>query len=71
MDNYSSYKGTSTGSSYNNSGSSYENEEEGEHIGDSVYVANENSYYHDISNCKYLEGANTSYITLTSDVRKF
>ncbi|CEQ02985.1 Uncharacterised protein [[Clostridium] sordellii] len=60
---------TNTGSSYsNNIGSSHENSK---HIGEGVYVANGNSYYHAISNCKYLEGASTSYVTLTSDMRKF
>ncbi|MCR1848847.1 hypothetical protein NSA42_06120 [Paeniclostridium sordellii] len=63
---------TNTGSSYsNNRGSSHENDENSKHIGEGVYVANGNSYYHAISNCKYLEGASTSYVTLTSDMRKF
>ena len=72
-DESSSYNSndTNTVSSYsNNRSSSYENEDS-EHIGESVYVANGNSYYHAISNCKYLEGASTSYVTLTSDMRKF
>lgn len=42
-----------------------------EHIGEYVYVSSGNSYYHNISNCKYLEGASTSYVKLTSDMRKF
>lgn len=57
-------------SSSNNSGSSYD-KGDNEHIGEYVYVANGNSYYHTISNCKYLEGASTSYVKLTSDMRKF
>ena len=57
-------------SSSNNSGSSYDKGDD-EHIGEYVYVANGNSYYHTISNCKYLEGASTSYVKLTSDMRKF
>jgi len=51
--------------SNNNSSSS------NKHIGKSVYIANGNSYYHAISNCKYLEGAKTSLVTLTSGMRKF
>ncbi|WP_195945388.1 hypothetical protein [Paraclostridium bifermentans] len=62
---------TNTATSYsNNSGSSYD-KGDNEHIGEYVYVANGNSYYHTISNCKYLEGASTSYVKLTSDMRKF
>ena len=34
-------------------------------------MANGNSYYHAISNCKYLEGTKTSLITLTSSMRKY
>lgn len=67
---YSS-KDTDTKSSYSNkSESRYENDDS-KHIGERVYVANGNSYYHAISNCKYLEGASTSCVTLTSDMRKF
>lgn len=63
---------TNTESSYsNNRGSRHENDENSKHIGEGVYIANGNSYYHAISNCKYLEGASTSYVTLTSDMRKF
>lgn len=62
---------TNTAISYSNdSGSSYD-KGDNEHIGEYVYVANGNSYYHTISNCKYLEGASTSYVKLTSDMRKF
>lgn len=62
---------TNTETSYsNNSGSSYD-KGDNEHIGEYVYVANGNSYYHTISNCNYLEGASTSYVKLTSDMRKF
>lgn len=62
---------TNTATSYSNdSGSSYD-KGDNEHIGEYVYVANGNSYYHTISNCKYLEGASTSYVKLTSDMRKF
>ncbi len=60
----SSYGGSSNGYSHNNSSSN-------RHIGKSVYVSNGNSYYHAISNCKYLEGAKTSLVTLTSDMRKY
>lgn len=45
--------------------------DEGDHIGEKVYIANGNSYYHKISNCKYLEGAKTEKVTLTSDMRKY
>ena len=34
-------------------------------------MSNGNSYYHAISNCKYLEGARTSLVTLTSSMRKY
>lgn len=62
---------TNTATSYSNdSGSSYD-KGDNEHIGEYVYVANGNSYYHTISNCKYLEGASASYVKLTSDMRKF
>lgn len=60
----SSNSGSSNGHSHNNSSSN-------KHIGKSVYIANGNSYYHAISNCKYLEGAKTSLVTLTSSMRKY
>ena len=58
--------GSSGQSSYSNSNSS-----SNKHIGKSVYVSNVNSYYHAISNCKYLEGARTYVVTLTSSMRKY
>lgn len=57
-------------SSYSNNSSNYD-KGDNEHIGEYVYITNGNSYYHTISNCKYLEGASTSYVKLTSDMRKF
>ena len=65
--NASSISNSQSSSSNSNNNSSSSNE----HIGKSVYIANGNSYYHAISNCKYLEGAKTSLVTLTSDMRKF
>lgn len=65
----SSNNDTNTSSSSNNS-SNYD-KGDNEHIGEYVYITNGNSYYHTISNCKYLEGASTSYVKLTSDMRKF
>ena len=53
------------------SSNSNNNSSSNKHIGKSVYIANGNSYYHVISNCKYLEGAKTSLVTLRSDMRKF
>ena len=65
----------SSGSSSSNSSSSHghsnNNSSSNKHIGKSVYIANGNSYYHAISNCKYLEGAKTSLVTLTSSMRKY
>lgn len=58
--------GSSGQSSYSNSNSS-----SNKHIGKRVYVSNGNSYYHAISNCKYLEGARTYVVTLTSSMRKY
>lgn len=49
----------------------HDDEEQGNHIGQGVYIANGNRYYHAISNCKYLEGAPTSYVTLTVSMNKF
>lgn len=76
--NNSSGSYTSSGSnssnehSYNNNASNTNNNSSSnKHIGKSVYIANGNSYYHAISNCKYLEGAKTSLVTLTSGMRKF
>lgn len=66
---YSSSGGSSQGSSSN--GSSHNNSSSNKHIGKSVYVSNGNSYYHAISNCKYLEGARTSVVKLTSSMRKY
>ena len=65
---YNSNSNSSSGSSY---GSSNDNENSGKHIGKGVYIANGNRYYHAISNCKYLEGAPTSYVTLTSSMNKY
>ncbi|WP_282193181.1 hypothetical protein [Romboutsia ilealis] len=48
-----------------------EKESDVAHIGENAYIANANSYYHAISNCKYLEGANTSSITVTNDIGKY
>lgn len=67
--NDSSNNDTDTSSSSNNS-SNYD-KGDNEHIGEYVYITNGNSYYHTISNCKYLEGESTSYVKLTSDMRKF
>lgn len=67
---------SSTGS-YSNGGSSGQscyinsNSSSNKHIGKRVYVSNGNSYYHAISNCKYLEGARTYVVTLTSSMRKY
>lgn len=70
----SSY-GSSSNSSTSQSGSSHgysnNNSSSNKHIGKRVYIANGNSYYHAISNCKYLEGAKTSLVTLTSSMRKY
>lgn len=66
----SSNNDTNTASSSSNNSSNYD-KGDNEHIGEYVYITNGNSYYHTISNCKYLEGASTSYVKLTSDMRKF
>lgn len=42
-----------------------------EHYGEKVYIAKGNSYYHKISNCKYLEGADTTKVTLDSSLNKY
>lgn len=70
--NTSGYSSNSSSNSYlgNSYSTSNDNENKGKHIGKGVYVANGNSYYHAISNCKYLEGAPTSYVTLTSSMNK-
>lgn len=77
---------SSQGNSYSNSNGNYysnggnssnyshghrHNNSSNKHIGKSVYIANGNSYYHAISNCKYLEGAKTQLVTLTSGMRKY
>ena len=49
----------------------YDNSSSNKHIGKNVYISNGNSYYHAISNCKYLEGAKTYFVTLTSNMRKY
>ncbi len=71
---YSSGSSSSSGSGsqggYSN-GYSNNNSSSNKHVGKSVYVSNGNSYYHAISNCKYLEGARTSLVTLTSSMRKY
>lgn len=52
--------------------SSYsEKESNVEHIGETAYIASANSYYHAISNCKYLEGASTSSVTVSNDIGKY
>lgn len=66
----SSNNDTNTTTSSSNNSSNYD-KGDNEHIGEYVYITNGNSYYHTISNCKYLEGASTSYVKLTSDMRKF
>lgn len=48
-----------------------DNSHEDSHIGETVYIANGNSYYHKISNCKYLEGAKTKKVVLSSDMQKY
>lgn len=63
--------GSSSGNSSSSHGHSNNNSSSNKHIGKSVYIANGNSYYHAISNCKYLEGAKTSLVTLTSSMRKY
>lgn len=55
----------------NNHSHSHNNTSANKHIEKKVYIANGNSYYHAISNCKYLEGAETSLVTLTSSMRKY
>ena len=55
----------------NNHSHSHNNTSANKHIGKKVYIANGNSYYHAISNCRYLEGAKTSLVTLTSSMRKY
>ncbi|MCU9816099.1 hypothetical protein [Paraclostridium sp. AKS73] len=66
----SSNNDTNTTVSSRNNSSNYD-KGDNEHIGEYVYITNGNSYYHTIPNCKYLEGASTSYVKLTSDMRKF
>lgn len=66
----SSNNDTNTASSSSNNSSNYD-KGDNEHIGEYVYITNGNSYYHTISSCKYLEGASTSYVKLTSDMKKF
>jgi len=66
----SSNNDTNTTVSSRNNSSNYD-KGDNEHIGEYVYITNGNSYYHTIPNCKYLEGASTSYLKLTSDMRKF
>lgn len=68
---YSNSNGSySGGSRYNNYNSS-NNSSSNKHIGKGVFIAAGNRYYHAISNCKYLEGASTSYVTLTYNMNKF
>lgn len=69
---YGSYSsdGNSSQGGYSND-SNNNNNSSNRRIGKSVYVSNGNSYYHAISNCKYLEGAKTSLVTLTSSMRKY
>ena len=66
----SSNSSSNSGNS-NNHSHSHNNTSTNKHIGKKVYIANGNSYYHAISNCKYLEGAKTSLVTLTSSMRKY
>lgn len=68
---YGSSSNSSTSQSSSSYGHSHNNSSSNKHIGKSVYIANGNSYYHAISNCKYLEGAKTSLVTLTSSMRKY
>ena len=63
-----------TNNHYENNSDNNSNEYEdssSEHIGETVYIANGNSYYHKISNCKYLEGAKTKKVVLSSDIDKY
>lgn len=41
------------------------------HIGETAYITSANSYYHAISNCKYLEGASTRSVTVTNSIGKY
>ena len=66
----SSNSSSNSGNS-NNHSHSHNNTSTNKHIGKKVYIANGNSYYHAISNCRYLEGAKTSLVTLTSSMRKY
>lgn len=65
---YSSNSSSSGSDKHNNH--NHDNSSNDKHIGKSVYIAKGNSYYHAISNCKYLEGAKTSYVTLTYSMDK-
>lgn len=65
-------KGSNNQESYDYENDSDNNEDSSaEYIGETVYIADGNSYYHKISNCKYLEGAKTEKIVLTSDINKY
>lgn len=63
--------GGSSSQSSSSHGQGHNDSSSNKHIGKSVYVSNGNSYYHAISNCKYLEGARTYVVTLTSSMRKY
>lgn len=69
--NVSSNSSNTSSSGSSSESSSNNNSSENKHIGKNVYISNGNSYYHAISNCKYLEGAPTSVVTLTSSMRKY
>lgn len=63
-----------TNNHYENNSDNQSDEHEdssSEHIDETVYIANGNSYYHKISNCKYLEGAKTKKVVLSSDIDKY
>ena len=63
--------GGSSSQSSSSHGQGHKDSSYNKHIGKSVYVSNGNSYYHAISNCKYLGGARTYVVTLTSSMRKY
>lgn len=58
------YKNSETTNDYNH----YDGDP---HIVEYVYIANGNSYYHKIYNCKYLEGATTEKVVLSDDLGKY
>ena len=54
-----------------NTDSYVEEERSVAHIGETAYISKANSYYHAISNCKYLEGASTSAVTVSNNIDKY